>query len=129
MRTLERYKTVFQTTSTVEGIFRKDKNAFDLLKACFPGGSVTGCPKIRAMEIIEALEPNHRGVYTGALGYVRFSGRQMDFNILIRTFLIKRDKIYFQVGGGIVADSKPEDEYRETLIKAEAMRLSLKDVF
>ena len=127
MRTLEKYKTVFQTTSTVNGILRKDKNVFDLLKACFPGGSVTGCPKIRAMEIIEALEPDHRGIYTGALGYVNFSGRQMDFNILIRTLVAMPGKIYFHAGSGIVADSVPEEEYEETLVKAKAMRLCLED--
>ena len=125
MRALEKYKTVFQTTSTVEGVLRKDKNAFDLLKACFPGGSVTGCPKIRAMKIIEALEPNHRGVYTGAFGYMSFSHRHMDFNILIRTLVKIRDKIYFHAGSGIVADSIPQEEYEETLVKAKAMRLCL----
>ena len=125
MRALEKYKTVFQTTSTVEGLLRKDKNAFDLLKACFPGGSVTGCPKIRAMKIIEALEPNHRGVYTGAFGYMSFSHRHMDFNILIRTLVKIRDKIYFHAGSGIVADSIPREEYEETLVKAKAMRLCL----
>ncbi len=125
MRSLEKYRTVFQTTSTINGILRKDKDAFDLLQACFPGGSVTGCPKIRAMEIIEALEPNHRGVYTGALGYLSFSGRQMDFNILIRTLVAMHDKIYFHAGGGIVADSIPEEEYEETLVKARAMRVCL----
>src|SRR6185295_17525269 len=104
------------------GILRKDKNAFDLLKACFPGGSVTGCPKIRAMEIIETLEPDRRGIYTGAFGYMSFSGRQMDLNILIRTLVAKQNKIYFHAGGGIVADSNPEEEYEETLVKAKAMR-------
>ena len=125
MRTLEKYKTVFQTTSTVEGKLRKDKNAFDVLQACFPGGSVTGCPKIRAMRIIEDLEPHHRGIYTGALGYMSFSGRHMDFNILIRTLIAMRNKIYFHTGGGIVADSSPDEEYEETLVKAKAMRLCL----
>jgi para-aminobenzoate synthetase component 1 len=91
-----------------------------LLRACFPGGSITGCPKIRAMEIIEELEPSRRSVYTGSLGYLSFSGA-MDLNILIRTILKKDNKLYFSVGGGIVADSKPEDEYQETLVKAKAM--------
>ena len=124
MRALERYRTVFQTTSTVEGRLRRDRDAFDVLSACFPGGSVTGCPKIRAMRIIEELEAHHRGIYTGALGYVDFSG-DMDFNILIRTLLNYGDKIYFQSGGGIVADSVPEEEYQETLVKAAALKMAL----
>ena len=120
MRQLEKYSTVFQTTATVEGTLHKDKDRIDLLKACFPGGSITGCPKIRAMEIIEELEPNRRSIYTGALGYLSFSG-PMDFNILIRTILKKGDRLYFGVGGGIVADSEPEAEYEETLVKARAI--------
>ena len=125
MRTLEEYQTVFQATSTIEGKLRKDKNPFDLLRACFPGGSITGCPKIRAMEIIEELEPGRRGIYTGSMGYISFSGA-MDFNILIRTLLVGRGEITFHVGGGIVADSVPEKEYAETLVKAKAMQECLK---
>ena len=121
MRALEEYAYVFQTTATVEGVLNKNKDCFDLMKACFPGGSITGCPKIRAMEIIEELEPTRRGMYTGSLGYINFSGN-MDFNILIRTLLAYRNKLYFQVGGGIVADSTPENEYHETLVKAQALR-------
>jgi para-aminobenzoate synthetase component 1 len=128
MRTIEEYSTVFQTTSTVEGTIRDDKDALDVIEACFPGGSITGCPKIRAMEIIEALEPVRRGIYTGALGYIDFSG-DMDFNIMIRTLLLKNDKIYFHVGGGVVADSDPQKEYEETLVKAKAMGMCLRDVF
>ena len=120
LRQLEEYNTVFQTTATVCGRLHKDKDRMDLLRACFPGGSITGCPKIRAMEIIEELEPSRRSIYTGSLGYLSFSG-SMDLNILIRTILKKEDKLYFSVGGGIVADSKPEDEYEETLVKARAM--------
>ncbi len=127
MREVEQYRFVYQTTSTVEGKLRRDKDAFDLLQACFPSGSITGCPKIRAMEIIEELEPTRRSFYTGSLGYISVTG-DMDFNVLIRTLLVKPRNVYFQVGGGIVADSKPEDEYRETLVKAEAMRLSLEKV-
>ncbi len=124
MRTLEQYKTVFQTTSTVEGRLRKDKDCFDLIESCFPCGSITGCPKIRSMQIIEQLEPTPRGVYTGALGYVDFSGN-MDFNILIRTLVKYKNRISFHVGGGIVSDSDPENEYNETLVKAKAMVESL----
>ncbi|HHF98650.1 MAG TPA: aminodeoxychorismate synthase, component I, partial [Candidatus Aerophobetes bacterium] len=94
------------------------------LKATFPGGSITGAPKIRAMEIIDELEPTKRSIYTGALGYFGFN-RTMDLNIVIRTFLIKKNKAFFQVGGGIVADSDPEKEYQETLDKAKALILSL----
>jgi len=120
LRELEEYSTVFQTTATVQGHLHKDKDRLDLLRACFPGGSITGCPKIRAMEIIEELEPTRRSIYTGCLGYLSFCGN-MDFNILIRTILKKDERLYFGVGGGIVADSKPEDEYQETLVKARAM--------
>jgi para-aminobenzoate synthetase component 1 len=118
--TLERYATVFQLTSTVEGRLRGGKNRIDLLKASFPGGSITGAPKVRAMEIIDELEPMRRSIYTGAIGYLSFDGK-MDLNIVIRTFLIKDGRAYFQVGGGIVSDSDPEAEYRETLDKAWAL--------
>jgi len=124
MRTLEDYKYVFQATSTIEGMLSKDKDCFDLIRASFPGGSVTGCPKIRAMEIIEELEPTRRGMYTGSLGYINFNG-DMDLNILIRTLFTCPGKLTFQVGGGIVADSIPENEYDETLIKARAMKACL----
>ena len=117
---LETYSTVFHLTSTVEGRLRRDKNRIDLLKAAFPGGSITGAPKVRAMEIIDELEPTRRSVYTGAIGYLSFSG-EMDLNIVIRTFLIKGRRAYFQVGGGIVYDSEAEAEYVETLDKARAL--------
>jgi para-aminobenzoate synthetase component 1 len=120
LRQLEKYNTVFQTTATVEGRLHKNKDRVDLLRSCFPGGSITGCPKIRSMEIIEELEPTKRSIYTGSLGYLSFSG-SMDFNILIRTILKKQDALYFGAGGGIVADSNPESEYSETLVKAKAM--------
>lgn len=117
---LETYATVFHLTSTVEGRLREDKNRIDLLKATFPGGSITGAPKVRAMEIIDELEPTKRSVYTGSIGCLSFSG-EMDLNIVIRTFLIKDGRAYFQVGGGIVYDSDPEAEYMETLDKAKAL--------
>lgn len=125
LRELERYNTVYQTTATISGILHKNKDRIDLLSSCFPGGSITGCPKIRAMEIIEELEPHRRSIYTGALGYLSFSGN-LDFNILIRTILKKEDTLYFGVGGGIVADSKPEEEYQETLVKAGGMLEAIK---
>jgi len=118
--TLEEYATVFQLTSCVEGRLADGKSRIDLLEACFPGGSITGAPKIRAMEIIDELEPTRRSVYTGSIGYLSFSG-QMDLNIVIRTILAKKDRVYFQVGGGIVYDSDPEAEYQETLHKAKAL--------
>ncbi len=127
LRGIEPYRTVYQATSIVEGILRRDKDVFDLLRACFPGGSITGCPKIRAMQIISELEPHPRGLYTGILGYLSFSG-DMDFNILIRTMLVHRRGIFFHVGGGIVADSTPEGEYKETLVKAKAMCACLEEV-
>ncbi len=117
---LEKYATVFHLTSTVVGRLREDKNRIDLLKATFPGGSISGAPKVRAMEIIDELEPTRRSLYTGSIGYLSFSG-EMDLNIVIRTFIIKDGKAYFQVGGGIVYDSDPEAEYQETLDKARAM--------
>ncbi len=120
LRQLEGYSTVFQTTATVCGRLHKNKDNLDLIRACFPGGSITGCPKIRAMEIIEELEPGRRSIYTGCLGYLSFCGN-MDLNVLIRTILKKENKLYFSVGGGIVADSSPQDEYLETLVKAKAM--------
>jgi len=119
-RTLEAYSTVYQTTATVEGRLHQGKDRLDLLQACFPGGSITGCPKIRAIEIIRELEPTRRSIYTGALGYLSFCGN-MDFNILIRTILKKGNRLYFGVGGGIVADSDPEEEYEETLVKAKGI--------
>lgn len=124
MRVIEEYQYVFQATSLVEGTLRADQDCFDLIEACFPGGSITGCPKIRAMEIIEGLEPTRRGPYTGSMGYIDFSGN-MDLNILIRTLIHCGQKIHFQVGGGIVADSTPEGEYEETLVKARALRACL----
>jgi len=103
--------------STITGELRPGIEVIPCIKACFPGGSITGAPKIRAMEIIHELEPNPRGVYTGAIGYIDFSG-QVDFNIAIRTGIYKRGRLQLWVGGGIVADSNPEDEYQETLNKA-----------
>ena len=121
--TLETFPTVFHTVSTIEGQLRQGKDRIDLLKATFPGGSITGAPKIRSMEIIDELEPTTRGIYTGALGYFGFNDT-MDINIVIRTLLVKNEDFYFQVGGGIVADSDPENEFQETLDKAKALILA-----
>ncbi|UCD86074.1 MAG: aminodeoxychorismate synthase component I [Deltaproteobacteria bacterium] len=120
----ETYATVFHLVSTVEGKLLPGNNVIKLLKASFPGGSITGAPKIRSMEIIDELEPTARSVYTGSIGYLGFN-RQADLNIAIRTILIKGREAYFQVGGGIVADSTPEGEYQETLDKGKALMQSL----
>ncbi len=117
---LEEHPTVYHLVGTVEGILHPQNDVIDLIKATFPGGSITGVPKVRAMQIIDELEPTRRNVYTGAMGYMSFNGN-IDFNIAIRTFLVKDDKIFFQVGGGIVADSDPQEEYEETLHKARAL--------
>jgi para-aminobenzoate synthetase component 1 len=117
---LEVFPTVFHLTSTIVGRLREGKNGIDLLKATFPGGSITGAPKVRAMEIIDELEPTKRSIYTGSIGYLGFNG-DLDLNIVIRTFIIKGGKAYYQVGGAVVYDSDPEAEYQETLDKARAL--------
>jgi para-aminobenzoate synthetase component 1 len=122
---LETFPTVFHLTSTVTGKLQPDKDRIDLLKATFPGGSITGAPKVRAMEIIDELEPTRRSVYTGAIGYLGFDGN-LDLNIVIRTFIVKGNKAYFQVGGGIIYDSNAEAEYQETLDKAKALIQALR---
>ncbi|MGA2775581.1 MAG: anthranilate synthase component I family protein [Candidatus Omnitrophota bacterium] len=124
LREIEEYSTVFQTIANVSGRLFKDKDRIDLLAACSPGGSITGCPKIRAMQIIEELEPDERSIYTGSFGYLSFS-QDMQMSILIRTILKKGNRIYFSSGGGIVADSKPGEEYKETLIKARGIMQAL----
>jgi len=121
---LEVFPTVFHLTSTVVGRLKEGKDIIDLLRATFPGGSITGAPKVRAMEIIDELEPTRRSVYTGSIGYLSFNGN-LDLNIAIRTFIIKGKRAYFQVGGAIVYDSDPEAEYQETLHKAKALIDSL----
>jgi para-aminobenzoate synthetase component 1 len=117
---LEKFPTVFHLTSTVVGRLGEGKDQIDLLKATFPGGSITGAPKIRAMEIIDELEPTRRSIYTGSIGYFSFNGN-LDLSIVIRTFMIKKNRAYFQVGGAVVYDSDAEAEYQETLDKAQAL--------
>ncbi len=120
LMTIEKYSHVMHLVTNVQGHLAPGKTAFDLLRASFPAGTVTGAPKIRAMEIIEELEPVRRGLYAGAVGYFGFR-KNMDFCITIRTFFVKKDKIYLQAGAGIVADSVPEREYAETRNKAAGL--------
>lgn len=127
IREIEEYRTVYQATATVSGRLAPGKNGFDIIETCFPSGSITGCPKIRSMEIIDELERSARGIYTGALGYMSFNG-DMAFNVLIRTMLVSGRKVSFHAGSGIVADSDPQKEYEETLVKAHAMRESLRAI-
>jgi para-aminobenzoate synthetase component 1 len=117
---LEGHRTVHHLVSTVAGQLAEGRDATDLLAAPFPGGSITGAPKVRAMEVIAELEPSWRGVYCGAIGYWSLTG-ELDTSIAIRTALVQGDRIYFSAGGGIVADSDPQQEYLETLDKARAM--------
>ena len=117
---IERYSHVMHLASNVTARLKKKYDAFDVLRASFPAGTVTGAPKIRAMEIIEELEPSKRGLYAGCIGYFDFSGN-MDMCITIRTIIFKENRAYIQAGAGIVADSDPEKEYKETLNKARGM--------
>jgi len=117
---LERYATVHHLVSTVVGDLNTGVDALGLLRAAFPGGSITGAPKLRAMEIIAELEPSQRGVYCGSIGYWSLSG-ELDTSIAIRTATVRNGRVYFSAGGGIVADSVPEQEYRETLDKARGL--------
>ena len=125
LRAAESYATVHHLVATVEGTLRPEVDAVDLLRATFPGGSITGAPKVRAMEIIEELEPTRRGVYTGVIGWLGFSG-DLDLSIAIRTMVVKGGWAHFQVGGGIVADSDPGAEYQETLDKGLALLAALR---
>ncbi len=121
---VERYSHVMHIVSDVEGTLEDGKDAFDLIAATFPAGTVSGAPKIRAMEIVEELEPTRRGPYAGLVGYFSFNGN-FDSCITIRTMLVKGNKVYVQAGAGIVADSVPEKEYAETLNKAKALFRSI----
>lgn len=117
---LETYSTVFHLVSTIEGELNNNVSSCKCIEECFPGGSITGTPKIRAMEVIEEIEGLKRNLYTGCIGYFDFNGNS-DFNIVIRTIIKKDNKAYFGVGGGITFDSKEEEEYQETLDKAKAL--------
>ena len=117
---IERYSHVMHITSNVTGTLRDDCDAFDALKACLPAGTVSGAPKVRAMQIIDELEPHRRGPYAGAVGYIDYSGN-MDTCIALRTLVVQGDRAYVQVGAGLVADSDPHTEYQETLSKARGL--------
>jgi para-aminobenzoate synthetase component 1 len=122
---IEVHPTVFHKVATVEGILRKDKlNPADILEATFPSGSVTGAPKIRAMEIIDELEPNARNFYTGALGWIGLDGT-MDLSMAIRILMIKDGYGHLPVGSGVVWDSTPEKEYEETLVKGKELLMAI----
>jgi anthranilate synthase component 1 len=117
---IERYSHVMHIVSNVEGQLPPGTSSFDVLKASFPAGTVSGAPKVRAMEIIDELEPIGRGIYAGAVGYVSFQD-DMDLAIAIRTAVVRDGMLYVQVGAGIVHDSVPEGEWQETLNKARAV--------
>jgi para-aminobenzoate synthetase component 1 len=117
---LESYANVHHLVSTVTGVLALGRDSIDLLRGCFPGGSITGAPKLRAMQIIEELEPHRRGVYCGAIGYIAFDG-SMDTSIAIRTAVYSHGELRFWAGGGVVADSEADKEYRETWDKASGM--------
>jgi para-aminobenzoate synthetase component 1 len=124
---LEAFPQVWHLTSTVTGRLREGVDAFGLLAACFPGGSITGAPKIRAMQVLEGLEPVRRHLYTGAIGWIGWDG-DADWNIAIRTAVATREALHWSAGGGITAESDPEAERRETLAKAEGLRVALGSV-
>ncbi|MDI6733774.1 MAG: aminodeoxychorismate synthase component I [Planctomycetota bacterium] len=124
-KVLETYPTLHHLVATVEGRIDDRYDIVDLIKATFPGGSITGAPKIRAMEIIDELEKSRRNVYTGAIGYLGFDGN-IDLSIAIRIIMLNNNKAYYQVGGGIIADSDPESEYEETLTKGKALAEALR---
>jgi anthranilate/para-aminobenzoate synthase component I len=123
----EKYSHVIHIVSNVKGILAEGKDCFSVIRATFPGGTITGVPKVRCMEIIDEIEPTSRGPYTGSVGYIGFNGN-MDLNIIIRTFLVKDGRAYVQAGAGIVADSDPEREYYESLKKAEALIKTLENL-
>jgi len=125
---LERFAQVSHLVSTIEGRLADGRDAFDLLHACFPGGSITGAPKLRAIEVLEAIEPVRRHVYTGSIGYVDWSG-DADWSIAIRTALVTPDALHFAAGGGITADSDPAAEYAETLDKSAGLRAAIAQAF
>ena len=124
---IEAYTNVFHLVATIEAQLDPSISSFDVIRSCFPAGSITGCPKLRAMEMIEGIEPVKRGFAYGSLGYVAFNG-DFDLNVAIRTIIMKERKLFFHLGGGIVADSDPKQEYEETLQKGKSMFEILKRI-
>jgi anthranilate synthase component 1 len=122
--TVERYSHVMHISSTVTGRLKPNKSAFDALRACLPAGTLSGAPKVRAMQIIDELEPHRRGPYGGAVGYVDFTGN-MDTCIALRTMVVQGQTAYVQAGAGLVADSDPDAEYQETVNKAKGLLRAL----
>jgi anthranilate synthase component I len=122
--TVERYSHVMHISSTVTGRLEPGKTAFDALRSCLPAGTLSGAPKVRAMQIIDELEPHRRGPYGGAIGYVDFTGN-MDTCIALRTMVVQGQTAYVQAGAGLVADSDPEAEYQETVNKAKGLLRAL----
>jgi len=127
LMTIEKYSHVLHLVSQVEGDLTDGLSAVDVFRACFPAGTVSGAPKIRAMQIIDELEPVRRGVYAGAVGYFAYGGQTMDTAIAIRTLVVARGAAFVQAGAGIVFDSQPAAEYEETLAKARALLRVLAD--
>ncbi len=125
--TIEKYSHVMHLVSNVRGILQSNLDAVDLIKATFPGGTITGCPKVRCLEIIEELEPLRRNLFYGSCGYIDYRGN-LELNILIRTLLVCGSTVWGQVGAGIVADSDPEREWQESLHKAEAQLAALGNI-
>ena len=123
---VERYSHVMHLVSALSGTLREGVDCFEALMACFPAGTLSGAPKVRAMEIIDELEPTRRGIYAGAILYLDFSGN-LDSCIALRTLVLKNGRAYIQAGGGVVADSEPEREYQETVNKAGALVAALRE--
>ncbi|MBW2294357.1 MAG: chorismate-binding protein [Deltaproteobacteria bacterium] len=123
---IEHYATVFQMVSTVRGTLREECDVVDLLRATFPPGSMTGAPKIAAMQIIDRIEPVRRGIYSGAIGYFDIAGG-LDLSVVIRTLLVRNGEVHLHSGGAVVSDSDPQDEYRESLDKIRALLAAIED--
>ncbi len=127
-KVIEEYTNVFHSLAVVASCLRKGVSSLELIRSCFPGGSITGCPKVQAMKVIEEIEKNKRGFYCGSIGYIGFNG-DFDLSIAIRTFIEKGNSLYFNLGGGIVYDSDPQEEYDETIHKGETMFQVLKETY
>ena len=125
---VERYSHVMHLVSSLRGVLREGTDCFDALMACFPAGTVSGAPKIRAMQIIDELEPVRRGIYAGAILYLDFSGN-LDCCIALRTLVAKNGRAHIQAGGGVVADSDPDSEYEETVHKSMALRRAAEEAW